>query len=192
MSGAPGASDRQAVTRLLHAHREGDAEAFEQLMETVYPELRRIARRQLARQPKETVLDTVGLVNDAYVALVDERSVDWQDRGHFFAIAARTMRRLLVDQARRRSAEKRGGGEKPLTLEPGRVAAGEPDVLVLAVDRALEKLESFNPRLARVVECRFYAGMSAAETGRALGVTGRTVERDWTRARAWLEEELAD
>jgi RNA polymerase sigma factor (TIGR02999 family) len=177
------------ITALLLRHRGGDQEAFDRLVTIVYERLRRIARRQLGRRRGAT-LDTIGLVHEAYMRLVGETGVAWQDRAHFFAIAARAMRRVVVDYARRRTAGKRGGGEPPLPFDEARMAADRQTGEVLAVDQALDTLASFNERMARVVECRFFAGLSDAETAEALGVSLRTVERDWTRSRAWLTKEL--
>lgn len=177
------------ITRLLRKHRDGDRAAFDSLVPLVYERLRRIARGQVRRGGGRT-LDTTALVNEAYVRLVDETGVDWQDRGHFYAICARAMRRIVVDYARRRSARKRGGGQSDFTLEPELASVEEQADLVIAVDRALESLGSFNERLARVVECRFFAGMTEPETATALDSSLRTVQRDWRRAQAWLRKEL--
>lgn len=178
------------ITRLLRAHHAGDPEAFNQLVPVVYSRLRTIAHRQLARE-RHGPLDTTALAHEAYLQLVDETALPWENRGHFFAICALTMRRILVDYSRRRRAQKRGGGRTEVSLEPGLVAVDEQAELVLAVDRALEKLATFNERLARLVECRYFGGLSEEETAQALGVSARTVERDWVRARAWLQRELA-
>ena len=180
-----------AITRLLDAHRQGEAHAFERLIEVVYPRLHQAARRQLAKQPAETSLDATSLVSEAYLQLVDETGVAWQNRGHFYAIASLTMRRILVDQARRRLAAKRGSGQKPVTLDAALIAVDGKKEMVLAVDRALGELEAFNERMAKVVECRFFGGLGNEETATALGVSTRTVERDWLRARAWLAEKLS-
>lgn len=184
------ATDSGELTRLLDAHRRGDSAAFERLIEVVYPQLYRSAKQQLARQPQETSLGATSLVNEAYLRLVEETGVDWQDRGHFYAIASLTMRRILVDQARRRMAAKRGSGEKPVTLEPHQSSIRAEPELILAVDASLRELEAFNERMARVVECRFFAGLTAEETSATLNVSSRTVERDWLKARAWLAEKL--
>ncbi len=180
------------LTQLLEASSAGDQAAFEQLIEAVYPVLHKAARRQLADQRKETSLDATSLVNEAYLRLADETRVQWQSRGHFFAIAALTMRRILVDQARRRKARKRGSGERPVTLDSELLALEGNSDTVLAVDAALDELEKFTPQLSRVVECRFFAGMTTAETAEALDSSVRTVERNWTRARAWLAEKLSE
>ncbi|QDH70119.1 ECF-type sigma factor [Marilutibacter alkalisoli] len=180
------------ITQLLQRHHRGDREAFDRMVPLVYERLRIIARGQLARAGRRgQTLDTTALVQEAYLQLVDVDSVDWQDRGHFFAICARAMRRILVDYARHRQAAKRGGGIAPLTLEADMVAADSESELVLAIDDALRGLEAFNERLARVVECRYFAGMTEEETARALDSSLRTVQRDWMRARAWLLKALA-
>lgn len=178
------------ITRLLHRHRAGDAAAFDRLVTLVYSQLRGLARRQLrGRGPGET-LDTTALVHEVYLQLVEETGVPWQDRGHFFAIAARAMRRIVVDHLRHRLAQKRGGGVAPVDLDVD-LLGERPDIeRVLAVDRALDTLAGFNPRLTQILECRFFAGMTREETAAALGISVRTVERDWTRARAWLRREL--
>jgi RNA polymerase sigma factor (TIGR02999 family) len=181
-SAAP--AGREGVTQLLIAYRDGDRDAFDRLVPMVYEDLRRIARRQLRRgQPGQT-LNTTGLVHEAYLKLVDPAKVDWQGRGHFLAVSARAMRQVIIGYARKRSAGKRGGGERPVTLDEAQIAVDEQ------ADRALERLGGKDPRLARVVECRFFAGLSEEETAQALGVSLRTAQRDWMRARAWLKEEL--
>ena len=180
----------QHITRLLRAHHEGDREAFDQLVPLVYERLRRIARGQLARGRRGQTLDTTSLVHEAYFRMVEETGVEWQDRSHFYAICARAMRRILVDHARKRNAQKRGSGQPHLTLEPERLGVEQPADQVLAVDAALEGLASFNERLARLVECRYFAGLTEEETAGALGISRRSVQRDWVRARAWLLKEL--
>ena len=185
-------ADSAELTRLLQAHQSGDSAAFERLIEVVYPHLYRSARQQLAKQGAETSLDATSLVNEAYIRLVQETGVEWNDRGHFYAVSALTMRHILVDQARRRASQKRGSGQRPITLnahEPHLSIDSRAD-LILAVDQALSELEAFNERLARVVECRYFAGLTSEEAASALEVSTRTVERDWLRARAWLAEKL--
>ncbi len=179
------------ITRLLERHRGGDRAAFDALVPLVYERLRRIARGQLRRGGRGRTLDTSALVHEAYVQLVAETGVEWQDRSHFYAICARAMRRIVVDFSRRRSAQKRGGGRPDLTLEPERLGVEGQAELVVAVDAALGRLAAFNERLERVVECRFFAGMTDRETAAALGSSERTVQREWQRARAWLRKELA-
>jgi len=189
----PHPADSEELTLLLQAHRGGDSDAFERLIEIVYPQLHRTAKQQLSRQASETSLDATSLVNEAYIRLVDETGVEWKNRGHFYAISALTMRRILVDQARQRRAEKRGSGLRPETLMTRHHLSLESKAeLILAVDMALTELEAFNPRLARVVECRYFAGLTGGETAAALEVSSRTVERDWLRARAWLADKLEE
>lgn len=178
------------ITQLLSRHRDGDHTAFDELTSLVYQQLRQTARRQLARGWTSRTLDTTALAHEAYLQLRGETSVDWQDRHHFFAIAARVMRRILVDHARYRGAQKRGGGRFAIDLDRAALSEDTQLELVLAVDRAVTRLEGFNARLARVVECRFFAGLSEEEAAAALGTSLRTVQRDWTRARAWLQKEL--
>jgi RNA polymerase sigma factor (TIGR02999 family) len=179
------------ITRLLRAHSAGDPLAFDRLVPLVYDRLRALARGQLARQRPGQTLSPTGLVHEAYLQLARDTGIDWRDRSHFFAISSRAMRRILVDYARRRTAQKRGGGARPLVaLDPDSVAVEQQADVVLAVDGALDRLAAFNERLARLVECRYFAGMTEAETADALGISLRTVERDWPRARAWLRKEL--
>ncbi len=175
------------ITRLLQRHHAGDREAFDRMVPLVYDQLKAIAHRQLARNGQRgPLLDTTSLVQEAYLRLVDEDGVDWQNRGHFFAICARAMRRIMIDDARKRLAGKRGSGAVDATLDADMVAdATEPERL-LAIDDALSKLAAFNPRLAQLVECRYFAGMTEDETAEAMQSSLRTVQRDWMRARAWL------
>lgn len=178
------------ITRLLRAHHEGDQAAFDELIPLVYERLRRIARGQLARSRRGQTLDTTSLVHEVYFQMVEETGIDWQSRSHFYAVCARAMRRILVDYARKRNAQKRGCGRPHLTLEPERLAVEQQADQVLAVDRALDGLASFNERLARLVECRYFGGLTEEETAGALGISLRTAQRDWVRARAWLLKEL--
>jgi RNA polymerase sigma-70 factor (ECF subfamily) len=178
------------VTRLLQAYREGDREAYDRLFPIVYDDLRRIARAHLRRQRSGHTLGTTGIVHEAYLKLVDPASNGYQDRNHFLAVAARAMRQVIISYARRHSAGKRGGGERALPLEERDIPVQTQAEAILDVDRALARLEEFEPRLARVVECRFFAGLDEEETAAALGISTRTVQRDWMRARAWLREEL--
>lgn len=184
------ATEAGDLTRLLRQHRAGDRGAFDELVERVHGELRRMARQQLRRARPGATLDTVALVNEAYLRLVEESGIDWQGREHFFAVAARAMRFVVVDRARRAGAQKRGAGEAHLALEDADLGRAEDAELVLGVHQAVERLATFNERLARLVECRFFVGLNDEETGRALGVTARTVQRDWLRAQAWLRSSL--
>ena len=178
------------ITQLLRTHHEGDRAAFDRLMPLVYDKLCVIARRQLGRGFRGNTLDTGALVQEAYFQLIEETGVSWQDRGHFFAICARTMRRIMVDFARRRQAAKRGGGIAAESLDPEMAASDEQSSLLLSVDAALEDLARINPRLSQVVECRFFAGMTEEETAQAMAISLRSVQRDWMRARAWLQKAL--
>lgn len=186
----PDGAPRDEITRLLLAHHEGDAEAFRQLTSLVYDDPRRIAMRQIARGGAGETLNATALVHEAYLRLVDETRVEWQDRAHFFAIAARSMRRIIVDHARERRAQKRGGGQVHLELDPERIAVVEQAETLLALDAALAAMSAINERLAQVAECRLFGGLSEEETAQALSVSLRTVQRDWQRARAWLQREM--
>jgi RNA polymerase sigma factor (TIGR02999 family) len=179
------------ITNLLIAHRDGDRQAFEDLVPLVYEDLRRIARRQLARHRVRGTLNTTALVHEAYLKLVDQTRVEVNDRNHFFAIAARAMRQIIIDYARKRSAQKRGGGVRPISLDKVQIAVTEQAEMLLAIDNALEKLSSLNERLTRVFECRYFAGLSEQETADALAMSLRTVQRDWMKGKAWLRRELA-
>jgi RNA polymerase sigma factor (TIGR02999 family) len=161
----------------------------------VYDELRRIAHRQLASERSGHTLSTTALVHEAYLRLVDQKRVQWSDRAHFFAIATRAMRRILVDYARRHRALRRGRGQRPVSLEDsavGSVAAADRAEELIALDEALDRLATLDERLCRVVECRFFGGLTEVETATVLGVTARTVARDWVKARGWLYQELRE
>ncbi len=183
----------QEVTELLACLRDGDRQAFDRLFPLVYEELRRLARRQLApRHPAATpTLDTTALVHEAFLKLAGTKSPHWNDRCHFLAVAATAMRQILMDYARRRSAQRRGQGVRHLTLERREIAVDEQADALVAVDEALGRLEQLSPRLAHVVQCTFFGGMTHEETATALEVTERTIRRDWVKARAWLHRELA-
>lgn len=182
--------DRQSITDLLLQVRQGDPDAMDRLFPLVYGELRRIAHRQLQGERRGHTLGTTGLVHETYLKLADQSRLEWRDRGHFFALAARAMRRILVDYARRYQAIRRGGGVRPLALRDDDAATDERGETLLALDEALERLAALNPRLSQVVECRYFGGLTEEETAEALGVTTRTVERDWAKARGWLFLEL--
>ena len=183
-------SEKGDVTSLLIAYREGDAQAFERLLPLIYDDLRRVARGQLRSGGRGQTLDTIGLVHEAYLKMVDQTRASFNDRSHFLAVAAHAMRQVVIGYARKRSAEKRGGGQRPVTLDEGRIAIDDQAEEVLAIDQALTRLAAKNERLARVVECRFFAGLGEEETAEALGVSLRTAQREWMRAKAWLREEL--
>ena len=181
------------ITRLLHDCRTGNRDALDRLIPFVYDELRLVASRQLSRGPRHGAIQTTALVNEAYMKLVDQRRADWQNRAHFFAIAASVMRRILLDAARRRLRQKRGGGAVTIALEdlPAVPQDRRSDVVdVLAVDRALSDLERLDADQARIVELRFFGGLTVEETGVVLGVSRATVEREWAVAKAWLHRAL--
>jgi RNA polymerase sigma factor (TIGR02999 family) len=180
----------EGITSVLVAHRQGQPDAFNKLVELVYPELRRIARRQLRRWRPGGTLDTGGVVDEAYLKLIDQTHATWQDRNHFFAIAARAMRQVIVDYARRRYAQKRGGSYDHVELADRDVAIDDQADQILVLDQLLNRLKDAEPRLLQVVECRFFAGYTQAETADVLRISTRTVERDWLRAKAWLREAM--
>jgi len=181
------------VTRILHEWKDGNREALDRLIPIVYEELRTIASRQLAREWRHDRLQTTTVVNEAYVKLFAQRGVDWQNRGHFFAIAAQLMRRILVDHARRELREKHGGGVIHVELSDALSTAAEPSLDVLdavALDAALQKLEALDPDQGRIVELRFFGGLTVEETAAALGISPATVKREWAVAKGWLYREL--
>ena len=190
-SDSPSSSaDRPEVTRLLEAWSEGSEAARERLFDLVYEDLKVVARNRLRHERDGHTLETTALLHEAYLRLVRTRATDWRDRAHFFAVASRVIRHVLVDHARSRNAEKRGGGRTRVTLEPGTAAVGEPALEVLALEEALQALGEHSTRMVRVVECRFFGGLSVKETAAALDVSPRTVEREWQRARVYLYREL--
>jgi RNA polymerase sigma factor (TIGR02999 family) len=186
-----GSHDREQITDLLLHLRGGSPEVMDRLFEAVYVELRRIATRQIQNERPGHTLGTTGLVHEAYLKLADQTRVQWQDRTHFYRVAARAMRRILVDYARRYRAERRGGGLQRVSLGDEARAEERGDTL-LALDEALDRLASVNQRLSQVVECRYFGGLTEEETAAALGVTSRTVQRDWAKARGWLYLELRE
>lgn len=187
MRGAPFAND---VTLLLRAWGHGNKEALDRLAPLVYRELHRIAGRLMAGERPDHTLQATALVNEAYLRLVDAGQTNWQDRAHFFAICARAMREILVDHARSHRSTKRGGGEVRLKLEEGLAADASPEAKLLELDEALKRLAAQDPRKSRVVELRFFGGLSLEETAEVLNVSVKTVQRDWELARAWLHREL--
>jgi RNA polymerase sigma-70 factor (ECF subfamily) len=178
------------VTGLLLAWRKGDEAALHQLIPLVHDELRRIARRCVAGERRGHSLDATALVNEAYLRLLDVQHVDWQDRAHFLAMAARLMRRILVDVARSKGYQKRGGGAVRVTFDNALAVTDEPGRDLVALDDALEALVKVDERKARVIELRFFGGLSVKETAAVLAVSVDTVMRDWKLARAWLLREL--
>lgn len=183
--------DPQSITELLVQLRGDNPEAFDRLYSLVYEELARIAHRQLRGERPDHTLGTTGLVHETYLKLVDHSRMEWNDRAHFYAVAARAMRRILVDYARQYRALRRGGGLRRVALTE-EVSIAERGETLLALDEALGRLSALNQRLSQVVECRYFAGLTEEETAEALGVTTRTVQRDWAKARGWLYLELRE
>lgn len=184
--------DQREITELLAALGAGEEEALNELFEAVYTELRRLAHGQRRRWRGEETLNTTALIHEAYIKLFEGGERRWRSRGHFFAVACRAMRQILIDRARRSSAEKRGGDwqREPLAAaEPVAMPAAARDEL-LALDEALSRLERLDPRQAWVVECRFFGGLGIEETAEAVGASVPTVVRDWRAARSWLHREL--
>jgi RNA polymerase sigma factor (TIGR02999 family) len=183
------------ITRLLQDWQSGDRDALDRLMPLVYDELHLIASRHLARERPERTLQTTALVNEAYLKLVDQRKVDWQNRAHFFALAARLMRRIVLDDARRRQREKRGGEAVHVPLDGVQIsapAAGLEVVDVLELDRVLTQLEAIDADQGRIVELRFYGGLTVEETAAVMDVSPATIKREWAMARSWLFRALTD
>lgn len=183
--------DRPEITALLHAHAAGDQSALDQLLPGVYDELRRIARQRLRRERPGHTLAPTELVHEAFMKLMPAKGVDWRSRAHFFALASRAMRNVLVDHAIRRRAVKRGAGAPALSLDETDAATEQPLEDLIALSDALGRLERLDPRQAQVVECRFFGGLTLDETAEALNTSAATISRDWTFARAWLHNELS-
>jgi RNA polymerase sigma-70 factor, ECF subfamily len=186
------ASTSHEVTRILLAWRSGDQTALERLIPLVYSELRLIARRYLRRERAGHTLQTTALVNEAYLRLIDASQVEWQSRAHFFAISARLMRRILVDFARHRGYQKRGGGAPHLELGDAVAVGWHQDEDLLALDEALTALAEIDDRKSKVVEMRFFGGLSEQEMAEALNVSPETVRRDWRLAKSWLLRRLRE
>ena len=179
------------VTQLLQALKGGDRDAEGKLLEAVYGELHRMAARHMRRERADHTLQATALIHEAYVRLIDQGGKDWQNRAHFYGVAAQVMRRILVDYARTHRAGKRGGGQQRVALDDAlpMMTIEQSDEL-LALDEALSRLAQFDPRQSRVVELRYFGGLNEEETAVALGVSSRTVKRDWSVAKAWLHGEL--
>ena len=182
----------QEVTRLLVAWSEGDEQALTALMPLVYEELRRLASRHLDSERASHTLQPTALVHEAYLRLVGQKETQWRNRAHFFAIAGRMMRRILVDYARARIFAKRGGGAHLAPFDEAMVVSDERAADVVALDEALSELARFDERMGRIVELRFFCGLSIEETAESLGVSPGTVMRDWTLAKAWLRREIGE
>ena len=183
--------DGSPVTQLLAGLQDGDPSVAARLLPLVYDDFRALALRHLARERAGHTLQPTALVHEAYLKLVDQTRVNWQGRTHFFAVGAQAMRRILVEHARSRRREKRGGDRQRVELDEGAALAPERGVDLLDLDEALKRLEALDERQARVVELRFFGGLNMVEVAQALGVSKRTAEGDWRMARAWLHRELA-
>ena len=180
------------VTQLLMKWSEGDQTALDQLIPLIYDELHRLAERHLRHERAGHTLQATALVNEAYLRLVDERGVSWQNRAHFYAIAARRMRHILVEHARGRDAAKRGGGQYKLSLSKVDRITPREDVNLLALDEALQRLAEIDPQKSRIVELRYFGGLTVEETAEVMGISPATVKREWSMARAWLRREISN
>jgi RNA polymerase sigma factor (TIGR02999 family) len=182
---------RSEITQLLRQWSDGRQEALDRLLPEIYAELRKLASSYLRRERSDHTLQATALVHEAFLRLIDQRSVKWQSRAHFFGIAAQMMRRILVDHARAHDTDKRGSGEARLSLDEALIVAPSTDVDLLALDEALARLAAIDAQQSRVVELRFFGGLTIAETAEVLRVSPATVGREWTLAKAWLYAELA-
>lgn len=180
----------QDVTQLLVDWRNGDESALNELMPLVYDELHRLAKRYMAHERHNHTLQATALVNEAYLRLAGQEQVEWQNRAHFFGIAAQVMRHLLVDHARSRQSSKRGSGAQQITLDETAAVMPETSVEVIALNTALDKLAQFDERKARIVELRYFGGLGADETAEVLGLSEITIKREWLKAKAWLFQEM--
>ncbi len=177
------------VTVLLREWSDGNQQALTELLPIIYDELRRVAHQYLHREHTDQTLQTTALVHEAYLKLTDQRSVNWQNRAHFFAIAAQAMRRILIDNARRRTAGKRGKGEK-ISLEDVATVSTQKHQSLLALDEALHELEKIDPQQSRIIELRYFGGLTIEEAATAMDISPATVKREWAMARAWLYKAL--
>ena len=186
------ASDSDKVTRLLLEWGDGNQQALEALVPLIYKELRNLAHNFLYRERPGHTLQTTALVHEAYLKLIDQNDARWQNRAHFFAIAAQAMRRILIDSARKHAAAKRGGPQEELSLDEVADIALEPDSNLLKLDEALNELAKIDPRQSRIVELRYFGGLTIEETAEVLNVSPATVKREWMMARAWLHQEITE
>lgn len=182
---------RTDVTELLRAWGQGDQSALEKLTPLVYEELHQAAHRYMAQEKPGHTLQTTALINEAYVRLIDRREMNWQNRAHFFAVCAQLMRQILTDYARSRLSQKRGAGVQPVSLDESLEVSQEPRTDLVAMDDALKRLASVDPRKSRVVELRFFGGLTAEETAEVLNISQETVLRDWNLAKVWLLREMS-
>lgn len=187
---SPDPSQHGDITRLLSSAASGDSDALNRLIPLIYPDLREIAHRRIRGEREGHTLNTTAVVHEAYVRIVEGEHQEWRDRVHFLAVASKVMRHVLIDYARMKQASKRGGGAAPVTLSDQHAVEEERVLDVLELDEALQRLAAHDPRLEKVVECRFFGGLNMEETAEALGVSVRTATRDWRRARAYLYDAL--
>lgn len=185
-------TDKSEVTQLLIQVSEGEQQAYDRLFPLVYEELKRIARIQLNREYGNPTLSKTELVHEVYLKLIDQTRIEWEDRTHFYAIAARSMRQILVDHARKKKAQKRGGNKTHITLEEDEINIREHAEQIVALDELLDQLLELDERMAKIVELRFFGGMSIEETAGLLDISTSTVDRDWQKARGWLYQRLRE
>ena len=183
--------DRSEVTELLQEWSSGRREALDRLLPKIYVELRRLAASYLRRERPDHTLQATALVNEAFLKLVDQKAVHWQNRAHFFGIAAQAMRRILVDHARAHAAGKRGAGQQPIAFDEAVAIAPARDIDLLALDEALTRLQAIDPQQSRIVELRYFGGLTIDETAEVMRISPATVGREWTLAKAWLYAELS-
>ncbi len=183
---------KNQITKLLHKLSEGDNDALDKLLPIVYKELRKIASKYLSNEYKKRTIQTTELVHEAYLKLIGQKNLTLENREHFFRIVAKSMRQILVDNARKRNAAKRGSGKTKISLENVYAISSDNDDELLALNEALVKLESFDGRLSKIVELRFFTGLTIQETAEILSISPTTVKRDWNFAKAWLYREIAD
>lgn len=184
------ASTEHNVTQLLHDWSNGEQQAFDELLPIIYNELHRLAHNYLNRERSDHTLQTTALVHEAYLKLIDQQSVDWQNRSHFFAIAAQAMRRILIDNARRHAASKRGNTPEKLSLDDVESISIGSNETLLALDDALKRLETIDSQQSRVIELRYFGGLTIEETAEVLNLSPATVKREWAMARAWLYKSI--
>ena len=180
------------ITQYLQDWRSGNASAFDEMLPFVYNELRLIAKRYRSKERADHTFQTTELINEAYMRLIDQNGTDWQNRSHFFAVASRVVRNLLVDYARAKNYQKRGNGAEKVNIDDVALFTPEPDANLLALDEALKRLAVFDERKSRIVELRYFGGLSSEETAEVIGVSEITVKREWLKAKAWLYNELSD
>jgi RNA polymerase sigma-70 factor, ECF subfamily len=180
------------ITRFLHDWRDGNETALEEMLPFVYNELRLIAKRYRSKERAEHTFQTTDIINEAYLKLVDQNGTDWQDRSHFFAVASRVVRNLLVDYARAKNYQKRGRGAEKVNIDDVALFTPEPNENILALDDALNRLAEFDDRKSKIVELKYFGGLTSEEAAEVLGISEITVKREWLKAKAWLYNELSN